>query len=307
MTGTIPAGWYPAPHANGEPRYWDGHAWQDAAPQNPVPQNPVPQNPAPQHPWSNPLMPTPVVTRPSHARWLGVTSVSAGGVAILLGWIPYVGVTIALLALATGIIALVRREPRALAVTGTVLSAVGLAVGIATTVAVTAWFADVDQSITAPWPDGTDVDEWSSGYPETGPGSFADPLPQPHVVNYGGADQYSVTARVVDQDAGVRLQEWSEYNEPAPEGERWVLVEMTVTALAPTGVKPAFADYDLWLATGDDEFSYSEWITLPDGVAYLSDDRTLDPGESFSGVAAYLVPGDAGELLLADEVAYIEF
>lgn len=27
-----PPGWYPAPHANNEPRYWDGAQWQESAP-----------------------------------------------------------------------------------------------------------------------------------------------------------------------------------------------------------------------------------------------------------------------------------
>lgn len=30
---TTPAGWYPAQHANNEPRYWDGNAWLDSRPE----------------------------------------------------------------------------------------------------------------------------------------------------------------------------------------------------------------------------------------------------------------------------------
>ena len=302
MTGTIPAGWYPAPHANGEPRYWDGHAWQDAAPQNPAPQDRTPQQP-----WSNAVMPNPVVTRPSHARWLGVTAVSAGGVAILLGWIPYVGTAIALLALATGIIALVRREPKALAVTGTVLSAVGLAVGVATAVAVTAWFADVDQSIATVLPDETVPEDGDSDYPESGAGSFAEPLPQPHLVMWGDGAGYSITARLVDEDTDAIVLGWSHYNEAAPEGYRWVILETTVTGLSAYGSKPSDVDYALSIASSEDEFHYSEWITLPDDIPYLDDPRTLDPSERFTGVSAYLVPADATELRLSDGESFIEF
>lgn len=30
---SVPAGWYPAPHANGEQRYWDGAQWNDMTPE----------------------------------------------------------------------------------------------------------------------------------------------------------------------------------------------------------------------------------------------------------------------------------
>lgn len=38
---SAPAGWYAAPHAGGQHRYWDGRQWLDAAPPPPLPSPPV--------------------------------------------------------------------------------------------------------------------------------------------------------------------------------------------------------------------------------------------------------------------------
>lgn len=64
------------------------------------------------------------------ARGAAVTALVLGIVAILVGWLPLVGVILGVLAVVFGIVALARRQRKGLAVTGLVLGAWGLLTSI---------------------------------------------------------------------------------------------------------------------------------------------------------------------------------
>ena len=115
MSETSPApGWYPAPHANNEQRYWDGTQWSDPA----------------RNPFGAPATTTVMSKRP---RGLALAALIVGIVAFLLGLLPVIGAIIALTAIALGIFALMKRQPKGISITGIVLGSIALVASIAMT------------------------------------------------------------------------------------------------------------------------------------------------------------------------------
>lgn len=108
-------GWYAAPHANNEQRYWDGSQWVDHSAQA----------------FSSPAD-TAAVTRP--ARRIAIAALIVGIVAFLTGLIPVVGMVIGVVAILLGIIALIRKQPKGMAITALGLGVIAAIASISTTV-----------------------------------------------------------------------------------------------------------------------------------------------------------------------------
>lgn len=277
---------------------------------------PAMQTPAPPH-----------VARPT-TPWVAIAALTIGIGAFVLSWVPGLGAFLGLAGLVLGIIALVSRRSAVMSALATGLSVLAILIGAWSTTVGVQWLADLEPSSWDSYAseeygyedDGAEEyedysyegdgeyygDDDYGYYPRTGPGSFDEPLTQPRTVQYAGENAYTVSARLAD-DVDATVLGWSEFNEPAPDGYRWVLMEATITGRSDEGTKPSYADYDLMIASAPDVFHYSESFTLPDDIPYLDDQRTLGPGESFAGVSAYLVPADATELRLADGEAFIAF
>lgn len=124
-----PAGWYPAPHANNENRYWDGSRWIEPAQAQ-------------------------AATPPSgpKRKGLGIAALILGIVAFLCGWIPVVGIVLGITALVLGIIALVRKQPKVFGITAIILGTIAVIVSIVTTVSFGAFMANQPEPATAPTP-----------------------------------------------------------------------------------------------------------------------------------------------------------
>lgn len=306
MTETVAAGWYPAPHAGGELRYWDGAAWHAAPPF-------VPPGTAPGMTRPHPYGPA----APTARQGLAVAALVVGAGALFLGLVPFVGAAIALAGTVLGIVALVKRQHRVLSVLGLVLSGVALVWGGLVTAAVVVSIVDaagssVDaEAPSAPAPEASDPSD-GTGIgplaPESGAGSFAEPLPQPYVSEGSSGVDYRAEVRMWDDDATAEVAAWNEYN-PAPgAGEKYVLVEMTVTGGNPEGTEASYAAYDLSLATSaQDVYGPAFILAEQGGVPLLTDFGTLDEGERVTGVVAYLVPVGAEDFELADYRSFYDF
>lgn len=118
-------GWYPAPHANGEQRYWDGSQWQE------------PSAPALPDATVRPAAPTPG----ARAKGLALAALIVGIIAFLTGLLPVVGAIIGAVAIVLGIIALVKKQSKALSIPGIILGAVALITSIAVAAGLTAFMA----------------------------------------------------------------------------------------------------------------------------------------------------------------------
>lgn len=132
MSDQMPApGWYPAPHANNEQRYWDGAQWVD---------------PRPTH--STLVRDETVVSVSGSANGgyapakkpagLAIAALVVGIVAFLTGIVPVVGAIIGLAAITLGIFALAKRQSKGFGITGIALGAVALISSVAVTAGISA-------------------------------------------------------------------------------------------------------------------------------------------------------------------------
>jgi len=330
VTDTTPAGWYPAPHAGGELRYWDGTAWHAAPAYLPTGPSATPGIPSPTPsgsvlpPYASgaPAMPPgypayaggPVPT--SRPIALGVTALSLGIAAVLVSWIPFLGLVVAVLGAVFGVIALVRRQPKGLAVTGAVLSGVGLILACLATFTVLSYFwsdsptrgysSEDDGGALPEDPATPAVPDLEPYAPEAGPGSISDPLPLPYVRESSLGTEYSAEVRLVDEDATEEVLSWNPIN-VVPDGYRYVLAEMTVTSMDPDGLPAAFPTYDLSLATEDGSVYPYSFVIAEDDTTLLRDAGTIAEGETATGLVTYLVPEDATDFLLTDLAGYYSF
>lgn len=179
MTGLPPAGWYPAPHANNEQRYWDGEKWLEIVPppvvaaapeqQGPTPQAPgsvstsasapSPEAPSTASPWTIdnghpgrvPERPTPAragtgqfeaVPTPAPRSALARTALIFGIVGIASCWIPWLGLIIALGGLGFGIASGLRKERRPMLAAGFTVSALAVIISFLVTVSFTSFLID---------------------------------------------------------------------------------------------------------------------------------------------------------------------
>jgi hypothetical protein len=330
-----PAGWYPAPHANDEPRYWDGHRWLDGAPAvDETTAMPVTTPSAHQAPpfgsSGSPRGPQP--------RSLAIAAVALGGAAFLTGLVPVLGLLLAIAAVVLGILALVRSQPKKLAVPGLALGSIALLTGIIATAAgltgsgteattasapepaaaTSQASAPAEEADEAPAPVASDVSEpevAEAAEPEPAPsevpaeiGTVQNPMPQPYVAEglFGG-EKYSLMARIVDANANALVAQWNMFNSEAPAGYKYVVVELAMTGIDTDGVEPSLASYDLSLATPEGNRYDSEYIIFGDGMPSMTDGPTLYPGSAFTGYTAYIVPEAAQSFMLHDNGEYIAF
>lgn len=151
-----------------------------------------------------------------------------------------------------------------------------------------------------------DAAEVEAAAPEQG--DVANPFPQPYTAKgLLGGEKYSLTGRVADANANAAVAGYNMYNEEAPVGFKYVIVELTMTGIDPEGVEPSLASFDLSLATPEGNRYDTEFIVYAEGMADMSDGPTLYPGSSFTGYTAYIVPEGVESFLLYDNGNYISF
>lgn len=122
MTNQAPApGWYPAPHANNEQRYWDGARWLE-----------------PSQTAATAVMDAPTPGSPRKApAGFAIGALVAGIVAFLTGLVPVLGALIGAAAIVLGILAMMRKQRKGLAIAGIVLGALALISSISVAVGIT--------------------------------------------------------------------------------------------------------------------------------------------------------------------------
>lgn len=316
MTGTPPPGWYPAPHANNESRYWDGQRWLEPAAGTTTVTGTLPGAIAPGGA---------VQATPSRISGLAVGALVLGIAAFVTGWVPWLGLLLAIVAVTFSVLALVKRQHKGFAITGLVLGGIALLAGLIVTMSFSAFVgsprsdpssATIPLATATPLPgdaetetEENDSDVAASEAPTaSADGTVAHPYPQPYVATgvFGG-EKYSLTGRVVDPNANALLEDWNQFNSDAPAGFKYVVVELTMTGIDPDGVEPSLAEFDLFLATEEGNRYSSEYAIFGDGMPSMSDGPTLYPGNSFTGYTAYIVPETAQAFLLYDNRNYISF
>ncbi|GAA1830185.1 TM2 domain-containing protein [Agromyces salentinus] len=135
-------------------------------------------------------------------------------------------------------------------------------------------------------------------------GTATSPLPQPYIAKgMLGGEKYSLTASVTAD--GQDVTEYNMFNDPAPAGFKYVIVEATMTGIDEDGVEPSLASFDLTLATPEGNQYTTEIIVLGEGMPSMYEGPTLYPGSAFTGYMAFLVPEASSGFMLHDNGNYI--
>ncbi|MET0886139.1 MAG: hypothetical protein ABWX92_06780, partial [Mycetocola sp.] len=135
-------------------------------------------------------------------------------------------------------------------------------------------------------------------------GTATNPMPQPYVAKgLLGGEKYSLTGRVAADGADV--VQWNMFNDPAPAGFRYVVVELTMTGIDKDGVEPSLASLDLSLSTPEGNTYNEEFIVLATGMPTMSEGPKLYPGSAFTGNMTFLVPDTATGFMLYDNGNYV--
>ncbi|MGO1543571.1 MAG: DUF2510 domain-containing protein [Gulosibacter sp.] len=332
MTETPPAGWYPAPHANNESRYWDGQRWTDPMmPPPPVHPNQFSPDGNTQTLVAPAQGPTP---HRSGSNGLAIAALIVGIIAFLLGLVPLLGLLVAVAAIALGIVALVKHQSKPMAIIGVVLGGIALISNLMFMASFTSNDED-EQPVAEPQivEDQDEVEDTAENVPADEVADEADevvveepeveeeepvvsaeagtidaPYTQPYTATgpFGG-EKYSLTASIFDSNANDLVYEWNMFNSEAPAGYKYVVVEYTMTGIDPDGVEPSLASWDLELATAEGNQYSEEWVVLGDGMSSFSDGPTLYPGSEFTGYGVYIVPESAEEFMVYDNGNYVSF
>ena len=186
-------GWYPAPHANGEQRYWDGSQWQEpTAPTPPATGDVAPGSPAPAQ----------------APKALALSALIVGIVAFLTGLLPVVGAIIGAVAIILGIVALVKKQSKGLSITGIVLGSIAMIASIAMTIGFTAFTANLPQSTSTQTPTATEAPVSEDSEPSTEPSTEPPAAPTtPDLATFAETDDrnWALIAKDPDSHAGTNL------------------------------------------------------------------------------------------------------
>lgn len=137
-------------------------------------------------------------------------------------------------------------------------------------------------------------------------GSLTNPFPigYPVSITESGADYYTMTAKLISADASGDIAQANQFNDPAPNGMKYVLVEFTFTgANADNPVRPGSALYSWQLADQDGKL-YNDAIVVTPGES-ISGAPELYKGQTFTGQTAYLVPVGTTKLFMSTLGKYL--
>jgi hypothetical protein len=262
---------------------------------------------------------------------MGILSIVLGGLALLVCWVPFLNfVTVfgAIGGLVFGLIALFRKfGSRALALTGTIVSAVAFILSIVFIVIYTISFVDAfndepvvydePTSTSSPFEDPSETDSPEAeptavpGDPTAVPG---DPTPsagatvctdgtaialgKAGILTYDDENQAEVTITDVELNATDAILAENSLNETPPDGYQYALISLTVKQLG-TDAFPAGGTRGIFKGVAEDIASPADYAVLPQPELLFAPDLT--PGASVTGNIAVFVPtsgADAGSLLV---------
>lgn len=229
--------------------------------------------------------------------------------ALILGWI------LLPIAFILSIVSLfLKGRGKALGVIGLVVSVVGTVVGFIVFFAVVSTaFDDAfnDGDVTVVEQPTEETDEVSEEEEEPA-AAEAGTRANPHALGTTiSNDEWEVTINSVTFDAGDAVEAENQFNEPAPEGSEYVLINATITYVGDDeeGGIPAFVGIEYVTATGETVDTLDSFAVAPDALDSMS---TLYNGGTASGNIAIAVPSENAESgviavspgMLADTVFY---
>lgn len=279
--------------------------------QPPVPDQP--QQQPQQQAYVPPAAAAPPVAQPSYApapatvgKGLAIAALIVGIVAFVTGLVPVLGLVLGLVGLLLGILALVKKQQKALALTGTILSGIAVVVSLISTIIAGALTTAVvetieeETSVTAEAPAGEDPAAEESG---ADAGTRENPLPIGTLIS---SSDWDVVINSVNLSASAEVAAANMFNEAAPEGQQYAVVNATVTYKGADSSFPAFVQIDYVTATGEVISTWDSLAVAPEPA--FSGGQELYAGGSATGNLAFLIPSSADGILrvtpgmLADDI-----
>lgn len=299
-----PAGWYD--DGSGRQRWWDGQQWGNFA-----------DEAGTRTPVATPD-PTPFGAASAKKKKLNVLALVSAIVAVvgfIFACMPgalVVGWILLPIAFVLSIVSLfLKGDKKWLGIVGLILSIVGTIIGVLVFIGVVAGAANdafgggdttVTQSDESEQPTDETAEEPAEEAPvEAAQGSRENPVPVGTEVSNS---DWSVVVNSVNPDGNAIVSEANQFNEPAPAGSHYVIVNYTVTY---KGAESSYAGevmLDLVTSTGNVVNSYDTLVVLGDGMGL----DELYSNASATGSQPFLVPDGETFLvrvkpgILADEV-----
>ena len=239
-------------------------------------------------------------------KGFALAALIVGIVAFMVGLVPVLGIILGAGAAALGTIALVKKQPKGLAVTGLALGGVALLVSLSTTIALGAGLSSLADltgtAVSEPAePDApAEAGEANSEEPASAVGTRDNPAAIGSEIT---SDDWTVVVNSYLAD-GSAVVAANGYNDPAPAGSHYVVVNYTVTYTGTESSLAAEIGVDLVTSGGNVINSYDTFVMLDDSMGL----DELFTGASATGSTAFVIPDGEGVTLrvrpgfLADEV-----
>ena len=302
-----PAGWYD--DGSGRQRWWDGQQWGNFADEA---NSPAPS--APTAPAYAAVATDQAPAAPKKLNVLALVSLIIAVVGFIFACVPgalIVGWILLPIAFILSIVSFfLRGDKKWLAIIALVLSIVGTIVGVMVFFAVVAASVDEafgggDTTVTQPSEsDGSDEEPAEEAPAEAVQGGRDNPYPVGSEISNS---DWAVVVNSVNQDGNATVSEANQFNEPAPAGSHYVIVNYTVTYKGAESGYSTEVGVDVVTSAGNVIRGYDNLVVLADGFGL----DEMYQGASATGSQAYLVPDGETFLLrvtpgiLADE-AFIQ-
>ena len=248
---------------------------------------------------------------PASPKGLAITALIIGIVAFLTGWVPVLGMILGAVGVVIGIIALVKRQPKGLALTGTILAGVAIIASLFMTIFAGMFTAAVVEgvneqtSVTAepPAESPAEGEQGEDSAPSAGSeGTRENPYPLGTLIS---SAEWDVVVNSVNLSANQEVADANMFNEPAPEGQQYAVVNVSVTYKGEDSSYPMFVNIDYVTATGEVISTWDSFAVAPEPTFGGNE---LYAGGSATGNLAFAIPSSADGVLrvtpglFADEV-----
>ena len=285
-------GWYPAPHANNEQRYWDGAQWLDKEPQSASTDT----------------------KKSTDAKKLNVPALVSMIIAVvgfIFACIPgalIVGWILLPIAFVLSIVSLfLKGDKKWFGIVGLIVSIVGTIVGVLVFIGVVATaandaFGGSETTVTQPSDQSSaEADGEATESSDAAQGTRENPYPVGSAIS---TNDWTVVINSVNPDGNGAVAEANQFNAAAPAGTHYEIVNYTVT------YNGAESGYSMEIAVAA-VTSSGNVVNSYDSLVSLTDDMGLDElytGGSLTGSVAFAIPdGETYTLrvrpgIVADEV-----
>ncbi|TLP79421.1 DUF4190 domain-containing protein [Nesterenkonia sphaerica] len=253
---------------------------------------------------------------PPAPKGVGIAAMVLGIVSVVLAFIPLIGLLSFLLgplAVVLGIVAIAKHRGEGQGIAGVVTGAIGTIFAIAGLLITGAFFTSAEDELLRLEEEARSVDpedeeevaeleqevqdqqEEVADERETpeqtgdaaGQGTREDPLPLGETV---ADDEWEVTVHSVERDADDAIAAENPYNDPAPDGMTYILVNISATYLGEGSDSPMMGVELAYVSsTGETSASYDYIVVTPDS---FDDFAELYTGGTETGNVALAVPPD---------------